>query len=181
MRRKMTIRSKFCILYICLRNKLGDLVFGISLINYTSEFAEAVQEKFSKFKNIEIPKAINYELPVYYLYGGSSSFLRRKILAVLFGYWILILPILSENRGGFCSFLYGIEIGASDFSFLGLTVLFGNKGFRQLVLRICGFLRRNFSGSWTHGNLEWYHIGTLEPPLKERNHFSINGTAFEGI
>ncbi|GET54622.1 hypothetical protein GLOIN_2v1786202 [Rhizophagus irregularis DAOM 181602=DAOM 197198] len=132
--------------------QLGDLVFGISLINYTSEFAEAVQEKFSKFKNIEIPKAINYELLVYYLYGdvltilgflafrlyiflgGSSSFLRRKILAVLFGYWILILPILSENRGG-----------ASDFSFLGLTVLFGNKGFRQLVLRIC-----NFSGSWTH-------------------------------
>ncbi|CAB4476021.1 unnamed protein product [Rhizophagus irregularis] len=159
--------------------QLGDLVFGISLINYTSEFAEAVQEKFSKFKNIEIPKAINYELLVYYLYGGSSSFLRRKILAVLFGYWILVR---------FCQFslkieiffLYGIEIGASDFSFLGLTVLFGNKGFRQLVLRICGFLRRN---------LEWYHIGTLDgsevwnfkPPLKERNHFSINGTAFEGI
>ncbi|PKK64160.1 hypothetical protein RhiirC2_787905, partial [Rhizophagus irregularis] len=61
-------------------NRLGDLVFSISLINYTSEFAEAVQEKFSKFKNIEIPKAINYELLVYYLYGGSSSFLRRKIL-----------------------------------------------------------------------------------------------------
>ncbi|CAB5291812.1 unnamed protein product [Rhizophagus irregularis] len=118
--------------------QLGDLVFGISLINYTSEFAEAVQEKFSKFKNIEIPKAINYELLVYYLYGSSL--------------WILdsskILPILSENRG-FCSFLYGIEIGASDFSFLGLTVLFGNKGFRQLVLRI--YVRNsNFSGSWTH-------------------------------
>ncbi|CAB4395251.1 unnamed protein product [Rhizophagus irregularis] len=109
------------------QNRLGDLVFGISLINYTSEFAEAVQEKFSKFKNIEIPKAINYELLVYYLYGGSSSFLRRKILAVLFGYWILVR---------FCQFslkieiffLYGIEIGASDFSFLGLMVLFGNKG-----------------------------------------------------
>ncbi|CAB4378160.1 unnamed protein product [Rhizophagus irregularis] len=131
------------------QNRLGDLVFGISLINYTSEFAEAVQEKFSKFKNIEIPKAINYELLVYYLYGGSSSFLRRKILAVLFGYWILVR---------FCQFslkieiffLYGIEIGASDFSFLGLTVLFGNKGFRQLVLRI--YVRNgNFSGSWTHG------------------------------
>ncbi|CAB4378161.1 unnamed protein product [Rhizophagus irregularis] len=129
------------------QNRLGDLVFGISLINYTSEFAEAVQEKFSKFKNIEIPKAINYELLVYYLYGSSL--------------WILdsskILPILSENRdfvclfsSGFCSFLYGIEIGASDFSFLGLTVLFGNKGFRQLVLRI--YVRNgNFSGSWTHG------------------------------
>ncbi|CAB5330254.1 unnamed protein product [Rhizophagus irregularis] len=144
------------------QNRLGDLVFGISLINYTSEFAEAVQEKFSKFKNIEIPKAINYELLVYYLYGGSSSFLRRKILAVLFGYWILVrfcqfslkIEILAASffqiSLGFCSFLYGIEIGASDFSFLGLTVLFGNKGFRQLVLRI--YVRNgNFSGSWTHG------------------------------
>ncbi|CAG8702977.1 10534_t:CDS:2 [Rhizophagus irregularis] len=56
-----------------MRNKLGDLVFGISLINYTSEFAEAVQEKFSKFKNIEIPKAINYELPVLFL--ESADFL----------------------------------------------------------------------------------------------------------
>ncbi|GET65912.1 hypothetical protein GLOIN_2v1786202 [Rhizophagus irregularis DAOM 181602=DAOM 197198] len=127
--------------------QLGDLVFGISLINYTSEFAEPVQEKFSKFKNIEIPKAINYELLVYYLYGDVLTILGSSL-------WILdsskILPILSENRGGFCSFLYGIEIGASDFSFLGLTVLFGNKGFRQLVLRICRFLSRNFSGSWTH-------------------------------
>ncbi|CAB5359324.1 unnamed protein product [Rhizophagus irregularis] len=88
------------------QNRLGDLVFGISLINYTSEFAEAVQEKFSKFKNIEIPKAINYELLVYYLYGGSSSFLRRKILAVLFGYWILVR---------FCQFSLKIEILAASF------------------------------------------------------------------
>ncbi|CAB4404086.1 unnamed protein product [Rhizophagus irregularis] len=170
MRQKMTIRSKFVMLlnqdknltifleqrhiynihFQVIRNRLGDLVFGISLINYMSEFAEAVQEKFSKFKNIEITKAVNYELLVYYLYGSSSGFLRRKILEILFEYWILILPILSENRdfvffflldfGGFLfldfsSSLCGIEIGAGDFSFLGLTVLFGNKGFRQLVLR----------------------------------------------
>ncbi|CAB4395252.1 unnamed protein product [Rhizophagus irregularis] len=81
------------------QNRLGDLVFGISLINYTSEFAEAVQEKFSKFKNIEIPKAINYELLVYYLYGSSL--------------WILdsskILPILSENRDF-------ISLGSNTFS-----------------------------------------------------------------
>ncbi|CAB4404085.1 unnamed protein product [Rhizophagus irregularis] len=154
MRQKMTIRSKFVMLlnqdknltifleqrhiynihFQVIRNRLGDLVFGISLINYMSEFAEAVQEKFSKFKNIEITKAVNYELLVYYLYGSSSGFLRRKILEILFEYWILVR---------FCRFslkieifsLCGIEIGAGDFSFLGLTVLFGNKGFRQLVLR----------------------------------------------
>ncbi|PKC67046.1 hypothetical protein RhiirA1_441394 [Rhizophagus irregularis] len=85
--------------------------------------------------------------------------------AVLFGYWILILPILSENRD-FGGFFF------SDFSRFACSLQVSDS----LFLESADFLDVIFQALGHTGNLEWYHIGTLE-----RNHFSINGTAFEGI
>ncbi|UZO08088.1 uncharacterized protein OCT59_028355 [Rhizophagus irregularis] len=92
----------------------------------------------------------HHELLVYYLYVRLLSF----IWVVLFGYdsvFSFLLDVAdSLLKYGFCLFFsysfwqyFFLDFcgslcgnrGAGDFSFLSLTVLFGNKGFKRLVLR----------------------------------------------